>query len=837
MGKKESSRLPNNVIPNAYILELQPSEDINSYTGKIEIKASVTKTTKDIILHSKDLEIKSATICVGTQCLLPILKEDKKSETISLRNMKSIPKGEIEIHIDFQGKITESLSGIYKSKYQLGEKAGQIITTQCEAPYARRIFPCFDEPDKKATFSLSVKIKENLTAISNMPVKSESTQNNVKKIEFKTTPKMPTYLFYLGIGQFEYIEDNYKNTKLRVITTPGKKERGRFALDLAKKYLEYFENYSEIPYPLEKLDLLAIPDFAAGAMENWGAMTFREMILLVDKETSVKIKKRVAEVIAHEIWHQWSGNLVTMKWWNDLWLNESFANYMAYKAVDHFNPEWKIWEDYLYGETSRGLFKDTLKSTHPIEVEVNSPQEIEEIFDEISYSKGGCVLRMLEAYVGEEKFRLGVSSYLKKYSYQNAEAHDLWNSIAETTNDSSIKELMKSWISQPGYPLLEVSKIKNKIKIKQSRCNNPNKQIWPIPLSIASEGICYNKILRKKEEIFDISPNKIKLNHEQYGFYRTKYPEDLQNSLGELIESKSLSVADRWGLNSDFWMLCTIGDKRIKEYFEFIDNYVNEDNHIILGEIFSSMRKLDRLLAESKFWQYEKKKIVNKLIPTYKNILDKVEIEPRQEESMEETLQRSTALNFCIFSKDEEITSDLLTKYARKEVPMNIADSVYYAVAINGDEKDFNKMLDEYKSEQDVERKTKLLVALYSFPQKEIIKRALNFSISKDVRMQDLRYVFGSVIANPNMSEVLKKWFESNYKGLIKYQSAHFIFESILEAYILTQRTKKAKQECLKFLKQNKVEYEMIKDNAFEILDMNLKIIESANKDFEKYSE
>ncbi len=742
--------------------------------------------------------------------------------------MKPIPKGEIEIHIDFQGKITDSLSGIYRSKYQVGEKTGQIITTQCEAPYARRIFPCFDEPDKKATFNLSVKINENLTAISNMPIKSESKQDNLKKIEFKITPKMPTYLFYLGIGQFEYVEDNHKNTKLRVITTPGKKENGRFALDLAKKYLDYFENYSEIPYPLEKLDLIAIPDFASGAMENWGAMTFREMILLVDDETSAKIKKRIAEVIAHEIWHQWSGNLVTMKWWNDLWLNESFANYMAYKAVDHFNPEWKIWEDYLYGETSRGLFKDSLKSTHPIEVEVNSPQEIEEIFDEISYAKGGCVLRMLEAFVGEEKFRLGVSSYLKKYSYSNAEAHDLWNSIAETTNDHSIKQMMKSWISQPGYPLLELSIVKDKIKIKQARCNSSKNQIWPIPISIASEGICYNKILRKREETFDISPKKIKLNHEQYGFYRTKYPDNLQKSLGDLIKTKSLSVADRWGLNNDFWMLCTIGDKRVKEYFEFIENYVDEDNHIILGEIFSSIRKLDRLLTENKFWEKEKKKIVNKFLPTYKNILDKVEIEPRLEESMEETLQRSIALNFCIFASDKEVTSESLARYARKEVPMNIADSVYYAVALNGNEDDFNKMLNEYKSEKDIERKTKLLVALYHFNQNELIKKALDFSISENVRMQDLRYIFGSVIGNPNMPDLMKKWFESNYNNLIKYQSAHFIFESILEAYILSQRTEKAKNECAKFLKNNKVEYEMIKDNAFEILDLNLKLIENA---------
>mgnify|MGYP001610650864 CR=1 FL=1 len=831
MIKKKSSRLPNNVYPSSYEITIEPSEDMKTYEGNIKIKARITKPIKKIILHSKDLEIKNVTICVGTQCLLPKIEIKKESETISLNNIKPIPKGEIEIHSDFKGKITESLSGIYLSKYEHHGKQNKIITTQCEAPYARKIFPCFDEPDKKATFDISVIINKSLKAISNMPIKSESIENNKRKVQFKTTPKMPTYLFYLGIGEFEFIEDAYRNTKLRVITTPGKSERGKFALEHAKKYLEYFENYSEIPYPLEKLDLIAIPDFTAGAMENWGAITFRELILLVDENTSVRIKKRVAEVIAHELWHQWSGNLVTMKWWNDLWLNESFANYMAYKAVDHFNPEWKIWEDYLYGETSRGLFKDTLKSTHPIEVEVNSPQEIEEIFDEISYAKGGCVLRMLEAYVGEEKFRLGVSSYLKKYAYNNAEAQDLWNSIAETTNDSSIKELMKSWISQAGYPLLEVAIIKDKIKIKQSRCNNPNKQIWPIPISITSEGVCYNKILNKKEEIFNISPNKIKLNHEQYGFYRTKYSEDMLKSLGNLIKTKNLTLADRWGLNNDFWMLCTIGKKRIKEYFDFIENYSEEDSYIILSEILSSIRKLDRLLLKNKFWNKEKKRITSKILPTYKAILGKLGIEPKQKETTEETLQRSTALNFCIFADDKEITTELRAKYARKEIPMDIADSAYYAVAINGNEKDFNKMLSEYQSEQDVERKTKLLVALYSFTQKDLIKKALDFSISENVRMQDLRYIFGSVIANPNMPDLIKKWFESNYKNLVKYQTGHLIFENILEAYILSQRTKKARNECKTFLKKSKVEYEMIKANAFEILDMNIAMIKN-NKDF-----
>src|SRR3989344_1018107 len=312
--KKQITRLSKDITPSNYSTVIEPSKDMSSYEGKVTIKANVLKQTKSIILH--------------------------------LENQKNI-QGDIEIHIEFTGKITDDLAGIYRSTYEHKGRKEYLITTQCEAPYARKIFPCFDEPNKKATFDLTIIIEKNLKSISNTKIKSEEIKDDKKIVKFKTTPKMSTYLLYLGIGNFEFIEDNYKEVELRIITTPGKTKDAKFALEYTKKYLKYFENYSEIKYPLEKLDLLAIPDFGAGAMENWRAITFRELLLLVNEKTSENIKKRVAEVIAHELWHQWSGNLVTMNWWNDLWLNESFANYMAYKAVDHYNPEWKIWDDCL----------------------------------------------------------------------------------------------------------------------------------------------------------------------------------------------------------------------------------------------------------------------------------------------------------------------------------------------------------------------------------------------------------------------------------------------------------------------------------------------------------
>ena len=830
-----SQRLSDNIIPTNYNLSLKPNIKDFTYEGTIEINASVKKATNSIVLHSKDLQIKNATVCVGTQCLLPKIIPNEKNEEISLALGKQITPQNIEIHLEFFGKITENLAGIYRSKYEHNDESHYMATTQCEAPYARRIFPCFDEPDKKATFDLTVKIEKNLQAISNMPIKSESQEKEIKTIQFETTPKMPTYLFYLGVGKFESIEDNYNNVKIRVITTPGKSQRGKFALEHTKKYLEYFEKYSEIPYPLKKIDLIAVPDFSAGAMENWGAITFRELILLIDEEkSSTRIKKRVAEIIAHELWHQWSGNLVTMKWWNDLWLNESFANYMAYKAVAHFNPEWNTWEDYLANEAARGMFKDSLKSTHPIEVEVNSPNEIEEIFDDISYAKGGSVLRMLEAYVGEEQFRLGVSAYLKKHEYNSAEAHDLWQAISEATNNQNIKHLIKSWISQPGYPLLTVKQKNKGIEITQERFNKKSIQIWPIPISIATNEICYNKLLDKQKEYYQIDSEYIKLNHEQYGFYRTAYPELTLKKLGQLVAKKELSVPDRWGLHNDLWALCTIGKENIKTYLEFLKYYSEEKSLIILTDITASLRKLERLYNNEKFWPDAKKRIIAELIPTYKNILKEIGWNSISGESTEQIMLRSLIIGFCGFANDKETITEAQARYAKQEVNANIADAIYYIIARNGDEKTFKEMVEKYNKESDLELKLKLLVALYQFKQPKIIKEALNLSVSKEVRTQDLRYIFSSIISNPHAKDILQEWIAKNWTKIKKYEDIHYIFEDILNSLILTQTTKKAKTEIKRFLEKNCDGYKRTITNALEILDMNLKFIEKNRKFLEK---
>lgn len=831
--KKEMIRLSKDIIPSNYNISIEPSIETSSYTGSVTIKAEITKPAKNIILHSRNSKIKTTTICVGTQCLLPKVKEDKESETITLEVQKEI-KGDIEIHIEFSGVITDDLAGIYLSTYEHKGKKEYLITTQCEAPYARRIFPCFDEPGKKATFDISVIIEKNFKAVSNMLPKSEQIEKNKKKVQFKTTPKMSTYLFYLGIGDFEFAEDKYKDTIIRVVTTPGKTKNAKFALTNAKRYLEYFENYSEIHYPLEKLDLIAVPDFTVGGMENWGAITFRELILLIDEEKSSTSRKRIAaEVISHELWHQWSGDLVTMEWWNDLWLNESFANYMAFKAVTHYNPEWKMWDDYLSGDLALGLFKDSLRTTHPIEVAVNSPEEIDELFDEISYQKGGSVLRMLDNYMGEESFRIGVSNYLKKYSYSNAKASDLWNCLDEVSKNKKIKELMKVWISQEGYPLVSIEKVKTGLKISQERCNKKTNQLWPIPLSICTEDICHNVLLEKKEQIYSIKEQYIKANHEQLAFYRTKYSKELLNNLGSMVKEKRLAPQDRWGVHNDLWALSNLLEEDLEDYLSFLNNYLDETSYIILVDISSNIRKLDRLYYHEVWWPKVKEKIIKKILPIYKSQLDNLGWDNKESDSTEDRLMRSLCISFCGFADDKKTILESQARYAKGNFELDIAGQIYSIVAKNGNDKTFKEMISKYEFSKDQEDKVKLLSGLYYFNKEEILIKALDYGLTKKVRPQDILYTFRSAFSNPLCQKVIFDWAKANWVNFKKYEDNKYLMREFIDTLIISQVKESAKAEIKEFFQKDKVPYEIVKANAFEILDMNLKFIEK-NKDFLK---
>ncbi|HIN06289.1 MAG TPA: M1 family peptidase, partial [Dehalococcoidia bacterium] len=499
--------LPQTVKPIKYALKMQPNMEEFTFTGEESISIEVIQATSQIVLNATELDVQSAALTTGgvTSDAKNISYESAK-ETVTLEFGQQINPGTGTLTLAFTGVLNDKLRGFYRSQYTREDgKEMTLATTQFEATDARRAFPCWDEPAHKASFDLTLVIPSDLVAVSNNPVIEESAAGpGLKTLRFAETPIMSTYLLAFMIGDLTSIESQYTgpsgSTKVAVWTTRGKEEQGRFALDTSVRMLSFFNDYFGIPYPLVKLDHIAIPDFAAGAMENWGAITYRETALLVDPEnSSAGTRQRVAEVVAHEMAHMWFGDLVTMQWWDDLWLNESFASWMGNKAVDWAFPEWEMWTQFVNMDTNRALSLDGLKNSHPIEQEVNDPAEIGQLFDAISYSKGASVIRMLEQFLGPDTFQKGLQVYLSKNQYSNAKTEDLWTAL-ETASGQPVTSIMDSWTKQMGYPVLQVetsgSPEKPELVLTQERFvydrllgeSDPEPEVWRVPIRVSQSG-------------------------------------------------------------------------------------------------------------------------------------------------------------------------------------------------------------------------------------------------------------------------------------------------------------------------------------------------------------
>src|SRR3989441_2216384 len=488
------------------------------------------------------------------------------------------------LEIEFDGRVSDNFTGFYKASY--GD--GYILSTHLEAVQARKVLPCVDHPAYKAVFKVRVRTNSDLSVISNMPIETETTQGEKKTVTFKKTPKLSTYLLYLGVGKFIQEKSRHGGTELYAAYAdrPTSNINTEFSFDATRKVLDFYESYFGIPFQLPKLHNVAVPEFAYGAMENWGAITYREILLHVDKDTSIRAKKSVAHVIAHEIAHMWFGDLVTMKWWDDLWLNESFATFMGHKTVDATYPQWRIWEDFVRTQTAGAMGRDGLRSTHPIEARVRDPAEIEELFDEISYGKGASILRMIEAYIGPDKFQKGVREYLNEFRYSNAAGRDLWNHLQEASG-MEVNRIMEAWISKPGFPVVTVSWSGDELVLEQERfllAGGIEKQAWPVPVTMRVDGKTQRVLLDKEKMEVNIGPNvkSLKLNVEQTGFYVVHYRgEELQ----ELVWNGKLSALDKWGLVNDAKAFLLSGHMPFKEYLSLLARYENETEYLPAFEV------------------------------------------------------------------------------------------------------------------------------------------------------------------------------------------------------------------------------------------------------------
>ena len=824
-----------------YDLTFEPFFTGFTFNGKEVISFTAAKSIKNISLNSAELIIKKCYLIKDGKTIHTKFSMNEKDEDLFILFEKNL-KGKMKLCIEFSGVLNDRLLGFYRSQYKdQSGKTKYLATTQFEAADARRAFPCWDEPAVKATFDVSLLIDKKLTAISNMPEKSKSTSGSKTLVEFERSPVMSTYLLYLGVGEFEYLETKLRNINIRVITTKGKKNKGKLSLDLTKKFLAEYEKYFGIKYPLPKLDMLAIPDFAAGAMENWGAITFRETILLYDvKTSSTRTKQYIAEVISHELAHQWFGNLVTMKWWNDLWLNESFATFMATKIVDRFYPEWDYWDQFLDDAMNTAMNLDALKTSHSIDVTVNHPSEIREIFDSISYDKGGCILRMLEHFVGEKKFQTGLKKYLVKHQYDNAEGRDLWNAIG-TVSKQPIDKMMKTWINQVGFPLLEVARKGSILSMKQSRflledIKHSKKGIWSIPLVIEEGSQRNRKLMTKKSEKVKLQ-NKDRnfvINSGRTGFYRVQYDNNTLENLSLLIDEKILNHIDRWSLQNDYFAQILSGKKSVHGYLDFISAYYDEDNYISSLSLAHNLYSLYIISNKEKFSDEIRQYAINFL----GTIFDRLGWKKTKNESHTDALLRSFAIIGMGKLGDRKIISDAEAHFKRylkdpKSLPADLQEAVFSLVAWNGNEITHKKFIMLFRKADSQEEKLRFLGAMCSFKQKKLLLKTLNFTLGPDVRSQNIQLPIMRITSNIYGKEFMWPWLKNNWKKIIKKAGVgNPLLKRVVDSIGHVVDSKQEK-DVRKFFKNNPVRgTEMTLEQTLERVRIHSKFLISLKKEF-----
>ena len=757
----KSVRLSAHVLPVHYTIFLHPDLEAHTFRGEETISLLITKSTSEITIHSSELVIASAEITFDKLILsADKITYDEKAETATIHFLKAIPSGKAKLTLAFSGVLKDNMRGFYKSRYMVDGKERFMATTQFEATDARRAFPCFDEPAHKAVFEVKLAMPMDRTAISNtLPTGVVEHESGYKIVSFAPTPKMSTYLLAFIVGDFEAIETKTKSGVLvRVLTVPGKSHQAKFALETTARCLDFYEDYFQIKYPLNTLDMIAIPDFSSLAMENWGAITFREIGLLVDeKNTSTSTKELVAEVIAHELAHQWFGNLVTMEWWTHLWLNEGFASYIPYLALTELFPEWNVWDKFATDTLATALKLDALEHTHPIEVEVHHPNEIGEIFDAVSYSKGASVIRMLAEYLGADMFRKGLTYYLKKHSYKNASTVHLWEAF-EKVSKKPVTKMMAVWTKKSGYPLVSAEESNGKLTLTQKRFfssagsakKTKDTTAWPIPLSLVSpKGEQMLDLMTKKKAVMPMPTGAwLKLNAHEGSLYRVRYGGALLGALAEPVKNMTLSASDRLGIIRDLFSLAEAGEVATTTALDMASLYKNETEYIVWVEVVTGLRVLANLLygspAYKPFREYARS-IVS-------GAAGRIGFDAKKGESHDETLLRPVLLGSASFFGDAKVIAEARARFEkRKKNPIDpdLRGMIYATIAREGGEAEYETLLSMYHAETLHEEKNRILGALGLFQNKKLLSRTLAFTMTPDVRMQDRNGAFASVLVNP----------------------------------------------------------------------------------------
>uniref|UniRef100_A0A3B5A994 Aminopeptidase n=1 Tax=Stegastes partitus TaxID=144197 RepID=A0A3B5A994_9TELE len=811
-------RLPKTVSPLHYDLNLHPNLTSLDFSGVVRIELDVHEDTSTVILHSKHLQISGA-LLLAPEGVKPLqVLEYPRFHQLALLSDSVLTKGrKYEVQLGFAANLSDSFHGFYKSSYRTSSGEVRVLaSTQFEATFARGAFPCFDEPAFKANFTIRIIREPRHIAISNMPkVKTVELPGGLLEDHFDTTVKMSTYLVAYVVSDFLSVSKTTQHgVKISIYTVPEKIDQTAFALDAAVKLLDFYDDYFDIPYPLPKQDLAAIPDFQSGAMENWGLTTYRETGLLFDPDkSSASDKLAIAKVIAHELAHQWFGNLVTMEWWNDLWLNEGFAKFMEYVSLHITYPELQV-DDFFLGKCFEAMDVDSLSSSHPVSTPVENPTQIQEMFDDVSYDKGACILNMLRDFLTPEAFEIGIIRYLKRYSYQNTVNSHLWESLTNlcdsddlvegrikhreycskhklqseaskwhSGDELDVKAIMDTWTLQEGFPLVTVEVRGREVRLSQERylkTDDPSLTegfLWQIPLTyMTSASSTIRRFLLKTKTDVLYLPEEVdwvKFNVDMSGYYMVHYAGEGWNSIIKLLQHNhtALSSNDRASLIQNVFQLVSVGKVRLDTALE-LSLYLSRETAVMavtqglreLVPLYKLMEKRDMAALENQMKGY--------IVDLFRGLIDRQEW--ADSGSVSERVLRSYLLLFACVRNHAPCVNKatrLFNQWKESDGDMSLPVDITMAVFMMGvrTPEGFDFLFEKYRHSMQMSFRSRLKSAMAWSPQTDKLQWLMEQSLHGEVmKTQDLPDVIVSISKNPHGYKLAWDFLRAHWHTLIK---------------------------------------------------------------------